>query len=132
MKILVISQQYWPESWRIIGTCEELVNRGHDVTVVCGLPNDSEGRLVKAYHRKAMRCQEHNGVHIFRVSDHPRWRGDLNLYLKYVSFSKRASCQPIIADHASHPRHSVQRKLSLPYRDVLPRFMARKPFSSWN
>jgi glycosyltransferase involved in cell wall biosynthesis len=91
MKILVISQQYWPESWRIIGTCEELVNRGHDVTVVCGLPNDSEGRLVKAYHRKAMRCQEHNGVHIFRVSDHPRWRGDLNLYLKYVSFSKRAS-----------------------------------------
>jgi glycosyltransferase involved in cell wall biosynthesis len=89
MKILVISQQYWPESWRIVDTCEELVNHGYDVTVVCGLPNDSEGRVLKTYKKKAMRCQEHGGVHILRVADHPRWRGDFNLYRKYITFSSK-------------------------------------------
>ena len=43
MKILVISQYYKPEPFRISDICRELVQRGHDVTVVTGVPNYPEG-----------------------------------------------------------------------------------------
>ena len=39
MKILVISQHYYPENFRIIDICETLVEMGHQVDVICGLPN---------------------------------------------------------------------------------------------
>jgi Glycosyltransferase len=86
MNILVISQQYWPETWRITDTCEELVARGHTVTLICGLPNDSRGHVLPEYHKKENLEQVHNGVHIFRIKDCGRYHGDLCLYLKYVSF----------------------------------------------
>jgi len=88
MRILVVSQQYWPETWRIVDTCEELVKRGHQVTVLCGLPNDQDGNLLPEYRNRANWVQERNGVHIIRVHEHPRKHGDLNLYLKYRSFAK--------------------------------------------
>ncbi|OPZ24571.1 MAG: putative glycosyl transferase [bacterium ADurb.BinA186] len=90
MKILVVSQQYWPENWRIVDICEELVSRGHQVTVVCGLPNDSQGNLLPLYRDKAHWKEIHEGVSIFRVADHPRKKGDLNLFIKYKSFARRA------------------------------------------
>jgi glycosyltransferase involved in cell wall biosynthesis len=89
MKILVISQQYWPETWRIVDTCEALASMGHSVTVVCGLPNDSNGKLLREYKNKQFWFQVHNSVSIIRVHDHPRFHGDLNLYLKYMTFANR-------------------------------------------
>lgn len=87
MEILVVSQQYWPETWRIVDVCEELVKRGHRVTVLCGLPNDQRGHILLEYKNKANWKQERNGVGIVRVPDHARNKGDLSLYLKYWSFA---------------------------------------------
>ena len=39
MKILVVSQYYYPEQFRINDICECLAKRSHNVTVVTGLPN---------------------------------------------------------------------------------------------
>jgi Glycosyltransferase len=91
MKILCVSQQYWPENWRIVDAAEELVRRGHQVTIVCGLPNDSKGNLISEYRDSKNWVQSHNEVHILRVFDHPRKRGNLNLFLKYVTFAKNAT-----------------------------------------
>ena len=43
MRILVISQYYFPEDFRINDICEGLVARGHEVTVVTGIPNYPHG-----------------------------------------------------------------------------------------
>ena len=45
MKILVISQCYKPESFRVTDICEALAERGHEVTVVTGLPNYPAGEI---------------------------------------------------------------------------------------
>jgi len=91
MKILVVSQQYWPENWRIVDVCEELVLRGHHVSVVCGLPNDAQGKLLPNYRDKSFYSEQHNGVSIYRVADHPRKKGDLNLFKKYMTFVNHAN-----------------------------------------
>ena len=39
MKILVVCQHYWPEPFNTSDVCEELVKRGHNVSVITGLPN---------------------------------------------------------------------------------------------
>ena len=39
MRILVVCQHYWPEPFNTADVCEELVRRGHEVTVLTGLPN---------------------------------------------------------------------------------------------
>jgi len=39
MKVLIVSQYFWPENFRINDLAEELVERGHQVTVLTGIPN---------------------------------------------------------------------------------------------
>ena len=39
MKIVMVGQYYWPENFLINEIAEELVNRGHKVTVLTGLPD---------------------------------------------------------------------------------------------
>ena len=91
MNILIVSQQYWPENWRIVDAAEELVRRGQRVTVVCGVPNDASGNLLPEYRDSTKWIQSHNGVSILRVFDHPRKRGDFNLFAKYMSFANKAT-----------------------------------------
>ena len=51
MKILVICQYYYPEPFRVHDICEELVKRGHQVTVVTGEPNYPEGLIYPGYEK---------------------------------------------------------------------------------
>ena len=39
MKILIVSQYFYPENFRINDLALELRNRGHKITVLTGLPN---------------------------------------------------------------------------------------------
>lgn len=91
MKILVVTQYYWPEQFRINDICEELVRRGHEVTVLTGQPNYPEGELYPGY--EDMKCldEEHGGVRIKRCKMRPRHRGALNLMLNYASFALNAT-----------------------------------------
>ena len=94
MKILVVSQNYYPEQFRINDICEELVKRGHDVTVLTGLPNYPKGKLFDGYEDKKKRKEVINGVKIIRCYERERKSGGaLNLFLNYYSFvisSKKA------------------------------------------
>ena len=49
MKILVLTQYFWPESFRINDVVEGLAARGHEVTVYTGLPNYPGGRYFAGY-----------------------------------------------------------------------------------
>ena len=94
MKILVICQRYWPEQFQVTDICEGLASRGHDVTVLCGLPNvglpNSEGRIPPEYLLGNNRHQEHNGVHIVRSFEIGRRTGVLWRAANYYSFWKSA------------------------------------------
>ena len=45
MRILMVSQHYWPEPFNVSEICEALVARGHSVTVLTGTPNYPEGDI---------------------------------------------------------------------------------------
>ncbi len=86
MKILTVCQYYHPEPFRIHEVCEELVSRGHEVTVLTGLPNYPMGVVPDEYKGSRHRNETVNGVHIIRVKERPRTPGKIGLALNYVSF----------------------------------------------
>lgn len=88
MKIFVISQYYYPEPFRVYEVCEELVRKGHEVTVLTGLPNYPEGKVYKGYENFAAPFEMIKGVKVYRCQNRPRKSGVINLSLNYLSFVK--------------------------------------------
>ena len=86
MKILIVSQRYWPESFRITDIAETLVKEGHKVTVLTGLPNYPQGYLYDGYKHGENRVQEHNGVKIYRAKEIERRNDVIHRFLNYYSF----------------------------------------------
>lgn len=85
MKILVISQHYYPENFRITDICETLVEMGHQVDVICGLPNYPEGEVLSDYKHGKNREQVINGVNIHRCFEIGRGKSKIKLFLNYYS-----------------------------------------------
>lgn len=85
-RLLVISQYFYPEQFRINDLCKEWVKRGHDVTVVTGIPNYPTGKFFKGYSWLKKRKEEYEGIHIIRLPLIPRGHSSLMLALNYVSF----------------------------------------------
>lgn len=65
--ILVISQYFYPEEFRINDICKEWVKRGYEVTVVTGIPNYPKGKFYPGYSWFKQRTEEYEGIHIIRL-----------------------------------------------------------------
>lgn len=91
MKILVVSQGYWPENFRITSIVERLAELGHKVTVVTGLPNYPGGKIFKEYKFCKNRIQYHNGVNIIRAKTIGRGHNAFFRFLNYWSFQHYGS-----------------------------------------
>lgn len=90
MRILIVSQYYFPEQFQINEIAPELVRRGHSVTVLTGLPNYPQGEIYEGY-EKGRRDETIDGVRVIRVKEHPRKKGPLHLLLNYRSFAKNGT-----------------------------------------
>lgn len=90
MKILVVCQYYFPEPFRVNDICEEMVKRGHEVTVVTGEPNYPEGQIYKGYENHAHSDEIINGVKVHRCPIIPRKTGALHRFLNYFSYPQKA------------------------------------------
>ncbi len=87
MKVLVLSQHYWPETFRINEVVESLRRLGCEVGVLTGQPNYPEGTVQPGYRSAGLGPQQHAGHTIHRVPLVPRGRGTaLRLVLNYLSF----------------------------------------------
>ena len=84
--ILVISQYFYPENFRINDMCKEWVKRGYEVTVVTGIPNYPQGKFFDGYGLSKKRKEDYEGVHVIRLPILSRGKGSVRLALNYFSF----------------------------------------------
>lgn len=91
MKILVVCQYYKPEPFRVSDICEALVEQGHEVTVLTGIPNYPMGNIYDGYQNKQKRQENLNGVRVFRHWTLPRKQGAIHRLLNYLSFPLSSS-----------------------------------------
>ena len=100
MKILAVCQYYYPEPFRINDICEELVKRGHSVTVLTGLPNYPMGEIYEEYKKNPKKKETINGVDVIRCFEIPRKTGAVYRFLNYFSyaFSSGAYVKKLAAD----------------------------------
>lgn len=84
--ILVVSQYFFPEQFRINDICLEWVKREYKVTVLTGIPNYPQGTFYDGYDLNHGRTEEWNGIKIIRIPLFPRGNNGMGLALNYVSF----------------------------------------------
>ncbi len=86
-RILVVTQHFWPEHFRINDMVEGFLQDGLEVDVLCGLPNYPKGEWFDGYSAQGP-WEEHFGTaQVFRAKEWPR-KGNtsLNIFLNYVSW----------------------------------------------
>jgi len=87
LKILVISQYFYPENFRINDLVFSLKKRGHEIEVLTGKPNYPKGDYFKGYSWKGPKDEEIKGVKVHRANLILRKKGgSLRLFLNYFSF----------------------------------------------
>ena len=86
--ILVISQYFYPETFRVNDICKEWVKRGYKVTVVTGIPNYPQGEFFEGYDYDHKRTETWEGIDIIRLAIKPRKTGAVNMSRNYISFVK--------------------------------------------
>ncbi len=84
--ILVVTQYFYPEPFRINDMCQEWVGRGYKVTVLTGIPNYPDGKFYKGYGWGKRRKERWNGIDIIRIPLFARKKSSIFLVLNYVSF----------------------------------------------
>lgn len=91
MRILILSQYFWPENFRINDLAVELADRGHEVTVLTGIPNYPHGRVDADFRANPQAFSRYGRVRIVRVPMLARGTGYVRLALNYLSYALSAS-----------------------------------------
>jgi len=92
MHVLIVTQYFWPENFRINDVAIGLKEKGYEVTVLTGQPNYPDGRFFPGYGFWSKTEEGYHGVRVTRVPLIPRGRGGaLRLLLNFCSFALSAS-----------------------------------------
>jgi glycosyltransferase involved in cell wall biosynthesis len=92
MNILIISQYFWPENFKINDVAKGLIARGHNVSVLTGLPNYPKGKFFNGYSFPKNKKENYEGITIYRSPVIPRGNGSsVRLFLNYLSLAFLAS-----------------------------------------
>jgi glycosyltransferase involved in cell wall biosynthesis len=87
MRILIVTQYFWPEIFRINDMALGLKERGHEVAVLTSIPNYPEGNFFQGYSFFGTSKEIWNGITIYRSSQFPRGNNNsILLSLNYLSF----------------------------------------------
>lgn len=92
MRVLIVSQYYWPENFLINDLTSLLAASGLEVTVLTGKPNYPEGEFFAGYRSWGVQREFHDGVSIVRVPIARRGKQSrIRLATNYASFIISAS-----------------------------------------
>ena len=87
MRILIISQYFYPENFRINDLCLGLKDKGHEVSVLTGKPNYPNGKFYNGYTFLNKRLESYHGIKVYRSHLIPRGSASgFRLFLNYISF----------------------------------------------
>ena len=88
MKILIVSQYFWPENFRINDLTLNLKKQGYDVKVLTGEPNYPDGNIYKEYLKNKKFYDRFKNIKIYRVPIIKRGKGKrFNIFSNYLSFN---------------------------------------------
>ena len=76
LKVLLVTQYFWPESFIINDLVKTLVSQGHSVEVLTGKPNYPDGKVFEGY--TADGCMDEtfdDAVPVHRIPIYPRGGG---------------------------------------------------------
>lgn len=94
--ILVISQYFYPETFRINDMAVEWAKRGYKVTVLTGIPNYPMGKFFEGYGYTKRRHETWNGVEIIRIPLIPRGNSSIGMVMNYFSFMASGWCWKVM------------------------------------
>lgn len=92
MKILIVTQYFWPENFKVTDFATGMAERGHDITVLTGKPNYPLGKFFPGYGFFKKREEFLHSIRIIRSPLITRGKGTgARLFLNYISFAFFAS-----------------------------------------
>ncbi len=92
LRLLIVSQYFWPESFRVNDLALGLKALGNEVEVLTGMPNYPQGSLFPGYGWLRPASEDFEGIRVVRVPMVTRGRSKgLRLALNYLSFAVMAS-----------------------------------------
>jgi glycosyltransferase involved in cell wall biosynthesis len=87
MRILVVTQYFWPENFKINDICLALKHNGHIVSVLTGRPNYPKGSYFPGYTFFNRSIENFEGILIYRSFVIPRFNSkNIDLIFNYLSF----------------------------------------------
>lgn len=95
MKVLFVSQYFFPEQVSNNRISKELSRRGHEVVVYTAVPNYPSGRIFEGYSNRLRRSERWGDIRIWRAWTVPRGRNALQLLVNYVVFPFAASMKTL-------------------------------------
>lgn len=100
MRILIVTQYFWPENFKINFLALELKNKGHEVFVITGLPNYPDGKIANHYSFWKNNDEVWNDIKIYRSKLIPRFSGKgAHLFFNYISFAIFSSIKILLKVH---------------------------------
>lgn len=86
-RILVVTQHFWPENFRINDIVQGFLQDGLQVDVLCGLPNYPRGEWFDGYGPRGPLREDYGGAAVYRAREIPR-KGNtaVRIFLNYVSW----------------------------------------------
>tara|TARA_B100001248_G_scaffold89409_1_gene65972 strand:+ start:24296 stop:25519 length:1224 start_codon:yes stop_codon:yes gene_type:complete len=91
MNVLIISQYFWPENFRINDLVTELKQNQINVTILTGIPNYPEGKVFSEFKNNKVKFKKYFDFDIVRIPIISRGKSRFKLFLNYLSFVISAS-----------------------------------------
>ena len=103
MKILIVTQYFWPENFRINDLADRLSEKNHDITIITGIPNYPYGKFFDGYNFFSFGKTQVNKNKLIRFPLIPRFSGKWwQLLLNYFSFAFFSSLAPFFISKDSY------------------------------
>ena len=87
MKVLLVSQYFWPEHFRVNDLALELKKEGHEVEILTSIPNYPEGKIYDEFKKNPKKFDYYHGIKVIRVKQITRGQSQpFRLFINYLSF----------------------------------------------
>ena len=128
MKILIVTQYFFPEDFKINDAVEHLLSSGHEVRVLTAFPNYPNGSFFEGYGLFDKYPKLFKGARIYRAPIFPRKKNPISLILNYLSFPLSAKIYSIKIKKEFSPDVVLGFQLS-PIWSMVPAVFLRRRFN---